>query len=517
MYSNLKSQTMGHMLKKRYTLALSIIALLVIFSQMIIQISLISQQDDSRVVNIAGRQRMLSQRINKAAFGLYFTTKANDSQRYMEELNSSLMLWEKSHNGLQNGDLELGLPGKNSDEIIEIFADIEPQYQAILSAAKSIHKLAFIKGNNESELLEMIRIIQDNEQSFLKGMDTIVFQYDYESKQKVNSIRIIEIIILIVTFITLTIEVLFIFRPAQKQIVNSMDELEESKQNLEKLFETAPTAMFLIDEADFRVTKLNHMAKDILKVSLEDSLGIDLKNMLELNEGDFEVLNDKLHSGVAMENHEAVLRNKGNMSLVVLLSSNLIKYDDKSTILLGLSDITKLKEAEEVLKKYASVDEMTGFLNKRTGMLVLENVFNRERAETGELSICFIDIDGLKMVNDSYGHEEGDFYIKTVSQVIFYSTSSQDAKFRYGGDEFILILDKCERKGAEAVIARINNNLKSVSDKAAKPYPMHMSYGIAVLNEELVETFEELLSIADKRMYENKKINKDKLRASLLS
>ena len=66
-----KSRQIGRMLRKRYVLALSLFGGLVLFSQGMIQLSIFFQQDDSRIVNIAGRQRMLSQRINKAVFGLH--------------------------------------------------------------------------------------------------------------------------------------------------------------------------------------------------------------------------------------------------------------------------------------------------------------------------------------------------------------------------------------------------------------------------------------------------------------
>jgi len=92
-YSN--SEKIGRMLRRRYIIALSIIAFLVIFSQVIIQYRINKQQDDSRVVNISGRQRMLSQRINKDAFGLYVSTDEKEQKRYLDELTQSLDLWQE--------------------------------------------------------------------------------------------------------------------------------------------------------------------------------------------------------------------------------------------------------------------------------------------------------------------------------------------------------------------------------------------------------------------------------------
>lgn len=511
MNNRTNSSKVGKMLKKRYILALSIIACLVLVSQVIIQVAIISQQDDSRVVNLAGRQRMLSQRINKAAFGLYISNDVVNQKRYLEELAFSLDLWTRSHVGLQKGNQELGLPGKNSDAVKRMFQAIDPQHKAIIVAAGEIQKLAASPAYDKQALLEKIKTIQDNEADFLKGMDAIVFQYDAESKEKIKKIKMIEIALLIVTFFTLSLEILYIFRPAQKQIERSIEEIEANKDTMNKIFETAPNAMLLIDEADFRIKKLNHLAQDILKISNEEMRSVDFKSMLGVNAGSNKEIIEQIFSGESVENLELILSTKENTSLVMLLSSNIIKYEEKSTIIMGLADITKLKAAEEVLRRYATIDEMTGLLNKRSGMLVLDNLFSHSKLHQNELSICFMDLDGLKFVNDNYGHEEGDFYIKTVASAISSSVNSQDSVFRYGGDEIVLILNNCARELGEKIAQRIDKNLKQASVEAGKPYKMHLSVGIAVLSEQEVETSEGLLSIADRAMYENKRKYKQSL------
>lgn len=496
------------MLKRRYILALSIIACLVIISQVIIQVAIISEQDDSRVVNLAGRQRMLCQRINKAAFGLYIGEDGIEQKKYSEELFFSLNLWMKSHNNLQYGDQEIGLPGKNSQVVKGMFTSIEPQYNAIAAAATEIINISKEPGYNKEALKGQIRIIQDNETEFLKGMDAIVFQYDSESKDKIKTIKAIEIALLLVTFFTLSMEALYIFRPAQKQIETSMKELEASKDSMDKIFETAPNAMLLIDEDSFKIKKLNHSAKKILKISDRMMNDVDFNNILAVGKGLNKEIAKQIFSGEPVQNMEVIFDTAEHESLVMLLSSNIIKYEEQNTVIVGLSDITKLKEAEEVLKRYATIDEMTGLLNKRTGMIALENMFNHAKIDKKELTVCFMDIDGLKFVNDNYGHEEGDFYIKTVARVINSNVNYQDIAFRYGGDEMVLVLNNSDRKLGEQVAIRIEKNMRQVTADSAKPYEMHVSSGLAVLGEQETEVLDALLSIADNAMYENKRIYK---------
>lgn len=85
---------------------------LVLLSQFVIQFTIHLESADSTVINIAGRQRMLSQRINKCAFGFNQAKDESERAHYLDELKISVALWERSQNGLLYGDKELGLPGR---------------------------------------------------------------------------------------------------------------------------------------------------------------------------------------------------------------------------------------------------------------------------------------------------------------------------------------------------------------------------------------------------------------------
>lgn len=511
MQQTLDSLQVARMLKKRYTLALSIIAFLVIFSQILIQFAINAQRDDSRVINIAGRQRMLSQRINKAAFGLYITQSSSETKRYIDELKLVVPLWEKSHKGLQRGDKDLGLPGKNSKRITVMFAAIQHEHDLILSEAKEIISYINQTHINPTLLRSYLYTIQDHEQAFLKGMDAIVFQYDAESKQKIARVEWMELGILVVTLFTLLMEMLFIFRPSMELAKESITNLEISHQNLEKLFETAPAAMLLLDEVDLKIKKLNRLAKEMISSREGQQLPQNIQNLLEMRD-DSHSLHELLKNNHVIENREAILKNLDNIRLDVLLSSNAIRYDDKDTIVMGLADISRVKEAEEVLRVFATIDEMTGLYNKRSGLLVLENIFTQQKKNNGDVSICFIDVDGLKEVNDNYGHLEGDIYIQTIAKAIF-KTLPHDVAFRYGGDEIVVLFENQGPQQTFEKMEQVVMQIKQQSEDVQKPYSMHVSYGVASLSQSDTNTAEELLSIADLRMYENKQQYKSSIKS----
>lgn len=220
-----------------YISALSAIALLSILAQFIIQSSLDRQSNDSRIINVAGRQRMLSQKLSKTALALQNNRDRDEYQKRLKELEEVIELWETSHTGLQQGDRELGLPGENSEKIREMFAAIEPHYQAMLRAAKQI--LATVRQDSSPSespaILPFTEIILANEGDFLPGMNAIVFQYDLEAKNRVEGMRQLEKIILIIVLIVLFLEALFVFHPAIRQIRQYIERVEKAKVKMQKI------------------------------------------------------------------------------------------------------------------------------------------------------------------------------------------------------------------------------------------------------------------------------------------
>lgn len=172
------------------------------------------------------------------------------------------------------------------------------------------------------------------------------------------------------------------------------------------------------------------------------------------------------------------------------------------------TDITDRKRYEldlyasrEKLAVIASTDELTGVLNRRSGFAMLKQMEKACIKQRKSFSICFIDIDGLKQVNDQYGHGEGDVVLKTTSQMIRNSIRAGDAICRIGGDEFMILFPGCEKAVAEKLVQRIKGNLADVSKEMGKPYLMSFSYGIEQMSAEDPITLEELIRRADHLMY----------------
>ncbi len=175
-----------------------------------------------------------------------------------------------------------------------------------------------------------------------------------------------------------------------------------------------------------------------------------------------------------------------------------------------VAHLVSLKRAEAELKLLASVDALTGAVNRRTALIILEKHIAHCRRSGGSLSLCVADLDGLKLVNDAFGHSAGDDYIKRASSALVEAVRASDTVGRLGGDEFLVVFPDCKAEAARSIMEKVNRDLAARGK--ALHYVPRLSWGIASLGElteneglDVDRRIDVLLELADQRMYENKR------------
>ena len=194
-----------------------------------------SQFDTSRRINIAGRQRMLSQKLSKALLAINFSSKQEVKKQIQEELKDTLELFQLCHNGLQSGNLELGLLATNNNSLIvkEMFFELEKPYQAIVEATEGL-LVALNSDSAEKNISLFIEIILENEEIFLSHMDQIVFQYDYEAQENAQQTKKTKNLLLTVVILLILLEGIHFQKvvESQKKAAKMAAELEQKNQQL---------------------------------------------------------------------------------------------------------------------------------------------------------------------------------------------------------------------------------------------------------------------------------------------
>ncbi len=217
-------------LRNRYLVALSAIAILIITTSSLIKSFQKKQLYDSRVVNVAGRQRMLSQKLTKECLLLSLTDNRLERIQLKKNIDSTLSLWAQSHQGLIHGDSSLGLPKKNSEVVDSMFHSIQGYYSQMVFSAKTIlFSLNQDADVSWEELEPHVIRIRDNESKFLKGMDDIVFQYDLEARNKVGDLMTIELLLMFISLVILLFELIFIFAPVGRYVRRIIADLIDSE------------------------------------------------------------------------------------------------------------------------------------------------------------------------------------------------------------------------------------------------------------------------------------------------
>ena len=150
---------------------------LLLITQITTQVLLARDGNEPHIINIAGRQRMLSQNISKTALKIQVATNDVTRNQNKKDLSPLLDLFEKSQIGLQYGDVDLGIPAQtNSKEVATLFAAISPDYDAIRAAAGCL--VTSTTSNCRGLPNSYVEIILANEKGFLEGMNQITLQFN---------------------------------------------------------------------------------------------------------------------------------------------------------------------------------------------------------------------------------------------------------------------------------------------------------------------------------------------------
>ena len=166
--------------------------------------------------------------------------------------------------------------------------------------------------------------------------------------------------------------------------------------------------------------------------------------------------------------------------------------------------IRRLKEENRRLAHYAARDDMTCLFNRRVGMIWLNKEINQTRHHGNPITICFIDLDNLKQINDEFGHIQGDLFIQTFSRLLTKQIRKEDQAFRMGGDEFLIVFPHTTKEEVTHMIQRIQQEVDKINQGKQFPFTMSFSYGLCEHKRGSGETAAELIDKADKMMYGRK-------------
>ncbi|QTA79928.1 Two component system response regulator, GGDEF domain-containing [Desulfonema limicola] len=253
-------------------------------------------------------------------------------------------------------------------------------------------------------------------------------------------------------------------------------------------------------EEALELLKTNPVDVVVTDIMMPGMDGLELTELIKLNY-DIEVIVMTGYSGDY--SYEEVI-NKGASDFVF----KPVRFEE---LLLRLKRVLKERYLKEELRKLAITDDLTTLFNARHFYKQLKMEVDRSRRYKHILSLLLIDIDYFKSYNDTYGHLAGDKVLARIGQVIQSSLRRMDSAYRYGGEEFTIILP--DTGGEEAIKAakRISSAINSERFKPVPEKEIYITVSIGIAEYCAGEELEAFVKRADKAMYKSKEKGRNRI------
>ncbi|MGP8153982.1 MAG: PAS domain S-box protein [Smithella sp.] len=299
------------------------------------------------------------------------------------------------------------------------------------------------------------------------------------------------------------------------------DALRKSEERYRTILEDIKEGYFEVDFAG-NFTFFNDSLRRFLGYSKEELMGMNNRQYTDKEHSKilFQTFNKVYNTGEPTEDFEwQVIKKDGTKKYV---EASVLLQKDSSGKLIGfrgiVRDITDRRIAEEALKKseqryleLSIIDDLTQLYNSRHFYAQIEREIERSNRYEQPLTLLMLDLDKFKEFNDTYGHVEGDYVLSQLGQVIKRCLRETDSAYRYGGEEFTIILPMTTSDEGFVAAQRIQAELRkeAFSRVSDQNIPMTVSIGLAQYKQK--EEMKAFVHRADQLMYQAKKNGRDRI------
>ncbi|MBP8980832.1 MAG: PAS domain S-box protein [Syntrophobacterales bacterium] len=292
---------------------------------------------------------------------------------------------------------------------------------------------------------------------------------------------------------------------ARKQVE---EQLRHSEERYRNIIENIEDGYFEVDLKG-NMTFVNPSTSRILGYTKEELIGLNYRRYMDEENARkvFTTFNLVFRTGMPTRAFDWELINREGDKIFVETSVSLVRDGEgKPTGFRGIMrDITERKRLEAEIRELSLRDHLTGLYNRRGFITLAEQQFKMSQRTSRSMMIVFIDIDGMKGINDTLGHKIGDQALIDTAQILRQTFRGSDIVARIGGDEFaVMAIDAVEFE-VSAFSQRLLRNIAEINAEASRPFRLAMSWGTALYNPEKPVSLDQLMSSADELMYRHKK------------
>lgn len=276
--------------------------------------------------------------------------------------------------------------------------------------------------------------------------------------------------------------------------------LKQSEERFRIIFEEAPLGMGIFDSLNGKAYQVNTRFTEIVGRTKEEVLLLGLRNFVYPDDTHENLHNMELQNVnkiSAFSINKRLIKPDGSVIWVNMTIAPFKHGDNTNSYLCMIEDITERKKAEEEILFLSYYDQLTGLYNRRYYEEELQRLDTKENLP---MTLVMADINGLKLINDAFGHLEGDRLLKEFADIIKRECRADDIAARIGGDEFVLLLPKTDETETEKIIEQI---ILSISHKIIHKITCSASFGWAT-KRETTEKITKVYMHAEDWMYRHK-------------
>lgn len=192
-------------------------------------------------------------------------------------------------------------------------------------------------------------------------------------------------------------------------------------------------------------------------------------------------------------------------TILLILIAPSIYFFFVQPLMIYINELRAAKDVEDTLYNLSITDELTGLHNRRGFFTLTEYLLKVAKREKQGIYLLYLDLDNMKEINDTFGHSEGDNVLIDIAHILKTNYRDSDVIARIGGDEFVVVPVGTTGDNVELITDRLQKQIDIHNEKSNRSYKLSVSKGIVYYDSEKPCSIDELLTEADKLMYEHKK------------
>ena len=277
-------------------------------------------------------------------------------------------------------------------------------------------------------------------------------------------------------------------------------DIRSAKEQFEQIFNLSPDASLITTLPDGKIVNFNLGFLNFTGFSQED---VQNKSVLDLdlyeNPADREKLLEEITANQSIDDFELNFRNKNKEIRICAMSAKIIQMNNTPHIISIIRDITNRKKNEEAVLYLSYHDQLTGLYNRR---FYEEELLRLDTPRNLPIALIMADVNGLKLINDAYGHQMGDKVLKEFAEILKKECRHDEIASRVGGDEFVVLFSHTDRQSVERIVKRLN---VAVAKVQIDHTILSVSMGFA-LKEVPHDDLNDVFKRAEDAMYQHKLI-----------